>query len=89
MLGGEKMSKTKENPKDESELEMLLKKNTYGKGLTPAEMSRARYLISVNPVYAKEDCWVCKTSTPNEVDKAIYDTGLCRGHASYALATRK
>jgi hypothetical protein len=83
------MNETKENPKDESELELLLKKNAYGEGLTPVEMNRARYLIWADPVYAKEDCGVCKTSTPNEVDKAIYDTGLCRGHASYALATRK
>jgi hypothetical protein len=67
-----------------SELEVLLEKNAYTEaGLTHDEFKRALTLIYENPVYAKEDCWVCKKS------KAIYDTGLCRGHAFYALGARK
>jgi len=71
-----------------SELEQLLEKNAYGEGLTQEEENRARELIAI-PVLSKDDCWVCKMSCPNNVEKAIFDTGLCRGHAYYALVTRK
>jgi len=74
--------------KTRSELEILLEKNTYGIGLTPKEKLRA-YKLIMNPVYSEVDCWVCKTSSSGEVEKAIYDTGLCQDHALYALITRK
>ena len=73
---------------DKSELEQLLEKNAYGNGLAQGEYERAEQLIR-NPVFSEDDCWVCNMSCPNDVDKAIYDTGLCQGHASYALKTRK
>jgi hypothetical protein len=76
-----------------SELEILLEKNAYVKeGLTPEEMEEASKLIE-NPQYSNENCWVCemverKKSDPR-IDKAIYDIGMCQGHARYALSTRK
>ena len=76
--------KTKKN---ESELQKLLKKNAYGPGLTIEEYQRARFLIN-NPEYTKEDCW-CYKPFLGEPKKTIFDTGLCQGHANYALATRK
>ena len=73
---------------EKSELEHLLEKNAYGEGLTEGEYKRAEQLIK-NPVYSEEDCWLCKMSCPNNTDKAIYDTGVCQGHANYALVTGK
>jgi hypothetical protein len=77
-----------ENTAQKSDLEQLLEKNAYGEGLTGQERSRALQLIN-NPDLSKDNCWVCKISCPNNVQKAIFDTGLCTGHAYYALATRK
>lgn len=71
-----------------SELEQLLEKNAYGTGLSPKEQSRARQLIA-NPDLSEKHCWVCEISCPDDTQKAIFDTGLCQGHAYYALATRK
>lgn len=69
---------------EKSELEILLEKNAYGGGLTPEEWGRAEKLIGeAKPT--EEDCWVCH---PPE-QKTIYSTGLCKGHANYALITRK
>ena len=65
-----------------SELQSLLEKNAYGAGLTVEETKKAKKLIA-DPVYTENECWIC------EEDKAIYDTGICRGHAYYALITRK
>lgn len=73
---------------EKSELELLLEKNAYGEGLTNEEHLKAQRLIA-DPVYSEENCWVCKMSCPDNVDKAIYDTGLCQDHARYALVTRK
>ena len=67
---------------ESSELQKLLYKNAYGVGLTIGEWSRAKDLIS-NPEFNEKPCWVCK------VDKSIFDTGLCQGHALYALNTCK
>ncbi|MDO8601262.1 MAG: hypothetical protein Q7R46_01110 [bacterium] len=71
-----------------SELEQLLEKNAYGTGLTKEESIRANKLIA-NPVLSEDDCWVCKISYSKNIKKAIFDTGLCQNHASYALVTRK
>ncbi|MFH1173835.1 MAG: hypothetical protein V1725_01750 [archaeon] len=71
-----------------SELELLLEKNASREGLSRAEYKRASFLIG-HPEYAEEDCWLCKMSCPQDIEKAIYDTGLCQSHAGYALATRK
>ncbi|MBS3090200.1 hypothetical protein J4433_00330 [Candidatus Pacearchaeota archaeon] len=76
---------------ENSELEKILYKNAYIEiGLTKEEHKRALHLIR-HPVFCKDDCWVCKTTytIKERVGKAIYDTGLCQGHALYALATRK
>ena len=78
--------------KQPSELEQLLEKNTYGGGLTIHEFNRALVLIG-DPLYAKAECWVCSTFPSREKKalehRAIYDTGLCQGHAHYALVTQK
>lgn len=71
-----------------SELEQLLEKNAYGEGLTEEERNRAVELIA-DPVFSKKDCWVCKGLCSNNTPKAIFDTGICQDHASYALATKK
>ncbi|MBI4141485.1 hypothetical protein HY484_01015 [Candidatus Woesearchaeota archaeon] len=72
--------------KPKSELELLLEKNAYTvSGLTGDEHARAVSLIA-NPVVSDDDCWVCPKGSK---DKAIYDTGICKGHAYYALAARK
>jgi hypothetical protein len=76
-----------------SELEGLLERNTYtNKGLTSEEIRRASELIE-SPEYSGENCWVCEMVGRNnksyQVDSAIYDTGMCQGHARYALTTRK
>jgi len=70
---------------EKSELEELLEKNAYGSGLSDEEEKRAWQLIA-KPEYADEECFVCPGQKKG---KAIYDTGLCQGHASYALITRK
>jgi len=70
-----------------SELKELLEKNTEV-GLNRVERSRARQLIA-EPVYSKNDCWLCKMVCPKDIKKAIFDTRLCIGHAYYALDTRK
>lgn len=69
-----------------SELEQLLEKNAYGVGLTVEESRRARHLIA-NPELSEENCWICKMH--DRVNKAIFDTGLCPGHAHYALVSKK
>lgn len=77
-----------QNADQKSELEQLLEKNSYGSGLTSQEQSHALQLIA-NPTLSEDDCWVCKMSRPSDIKKAILDTGLCAGHAYYALTTRK
>jgi hypothetical protein len=76
------------NVPQKSEIKQLLEKNAYGDGLTSEEQKRACQLIA-DPVFSKEDCLACKMSCPNDIKKAIFDIGLCQGHASYALVTRK
>ena len=76
-----------------SELETLLEKNAYTeKGLTKKEMKRTAELIN-SPEYSEKNCWICEGLAKNnknyEAEKAIYDTGMCKGHATYALLTRK
>jgi len=74
-----------------SELEILLERNLMrSPHLTKEEHSKACELID-DPVYSTEECWVCKMykkDNPNypDVRPAIYDTGLCKGHAGYALS---
>ncbi|MBI2450543.1 MAG: hypothetical protein HYV47_03335 [Candidatus Nealsonbacteria bacterium] len=71
---------------EKSELEVLLEKNAYGEGLNKEEYGKALVLIrDAEP--GEEVCWVCKMN--NQDDRSIHDTGLCKGHARYALATRK
>ena len=79
----EKTQKTAQN----LDLQSLLDKNRK-EGLTSEEDKRARELI-VNPEYSDRDCWCCRMSTPGDIGKAIYDTGLCKSHANYALISRK
>ncbi len=71
---------------DMSELQQLLVKNAYVCELTGEEYLRARQLIA-NPVYTNKKCGFCKESIPENM--AVYDTGLCQGHAYYALVRRK
>ncbi len=76
---------------EKSELEVLLEKNAYGSGLTREEQNRAVELI-VNAEITEKGCWICEMydrDISQEENKAIYDTGVCRGHAHYALSTRK
>lgn len=64
----------------------LLKKNAYTQeGLTQAERLEAEALIEFLP-RGEDNCWVC---LPNRPQKAIAGIGLCQGHATYALITRK
>lgn len=71
-----------------SELQKLLEKNASpGESLTKEEEKRAYQLIA-NPVLSEDDCLVCKMM-PGRAGKAIFDTGLCGGHALYALAAKK
>jgi hypothetical protein len=76
--------------REKSELEILLERNAYGGGLTLEQEATAFKLIQAAPLSDK-DCWVCSGiyDRPDRIDKAIYDTGLCKGHAAYALATGK
>ncbi|MBU2612567.1 MAG: hypothetical protein KKB62_02490 [Nanoarchaeota archaeon] len=77
---------------EKSELELLLIKNASTGDLTHEENRRARELID-NPVYSEKDCWLCAMMGSGngeyQVDKAIYDIGVCQGHARYTLATAK
>lgn len=83
------MSEIQTTPKTEwSELQKLLWENAYGKGLSIEEYKRATMLINES-VISEEDCWVCKMFPENKIDKVIFDTGLCLGHATYALVTQK
>jgi len=70
---------------EKSELMQLLVKNTR-QGLTGEEYRMARQLIA-NPVYTNKKCGFCKEPIPENM--AIYDTGMCQGHAYYALVRRK
>lgn len=67
---------------EDSELQKLLKKNALGAGLTTGEKAKAHDLIS-NSEFSEALCENCKK------EKAIFDTGLCKGCALYALITRK
>ena len=71
--------------KTKSELELSLEKNAYGPGLSAEERTRAEQLLG-SPEFSGKPCWVCPK---HDADSAIYDTGLCQGHAYYALVTRK
>ncbi len=72
-----------------SELKSLLEKNTSETGLTSEEFKRATELIVDSEYSTDEDCWCCRMTTPPRLSKAIYDIGLCKGCASYALISRK
>ena len=63
---------------------MILNAYTVG-GLTATEQAEARRMIEIEPD-VEDTCWLCSSG---EKAKAIGDTGLCRGHNSCALATRK
>ena len=75
-----------------SELMTLLRKNADWVGLDSQEQDTALELIA-KAEENDEDCWLCKMvylpDWPDRVDKSIYDSCLCKGHAVYALATRK
>ena len=66
---------------EKSRLEVLLEKNAYGEGLTPEEKREASALIGKPEFRGGRTCF-CG-------EPAIFDTGLCQAHASYALVTRK
>jgi hypothetical protein len=72
---------------EESRLQKLLKQNAAGY-ITIDEYTEAERLIAA-PTLSEEDCWVCKMACPNDIKKSIFDTGLCQGHANYALKTQK
>jgi len=75
--------------KIKSRLQRLLERNAHTVGgLSGAERHEAAILIW-EAEEGDEDCRACKTSCPEDIRKSIYDTGLCEGHAFYALATRK
>jgi hypothetical protein len=77
--------------REKSELQRLLEKNAYGEGLTPQEREDALNLIA-HPVFSEKHCWVCaivRTHPNDMIENAIFDTGLCQRHASYALVTQK
>ncbi len=65
--------------------DLMVRNCTVGRGLTLREDKEAQLLISRLPLGA-EDCWVCSSEDKR---KAISGLGICRGHAGYALATRK
>ncbi|HEB47335.1 MAG TPA: hypothetical protein ENI22_02595 [Candidatus Pacearchaeota archaeon] len=68
-----------------SELENLLEKHTSGEKLTSYEYKRAHKLIGT-PEYSAEICGFCRGP---DKKLAIYDTGLCQEHATYALVRGK
>ncbi len=71
-----------------SRLLELLEKNAYGQGLSNEEIKEAKRLIAkAKP--GTEECWVCKMIENSRQSKAIYDTGICKSHAYYALITKK
>jgi hypothetical protein len=80
------------NGTPKSELELLLEKNCDSKGLiTQDEVDRAWELIQ-HPEYYQGNCWCCEGLSyrfPNQDIRAVYDTGLCKGHAEQALRQRK
>lgn len=63
----------------------LMVKNAYTMGITPEEYNEAEILIRGLPL-GQKDCWVCQEG---HKEKEILDLGICRGHANYALVTRK
>ena len=67
-----------------SRLQSILEKSSSGEGVTPEEYREARKLI-LNPEYSDKGCCLCF----NPMNKAIYDTGLCRAHALYDLIRTK
>lgn len=68
-----------------SELLLLLEKSAYGEGLSPEEESAAFQLIR-KPVQVEGLCWMCGSAKHSP---AIYDTGLCKGHALFALVSTR
>lgn len=69
-------------------LHSLMVKNTYGEGLSGQEFNEAETLIGGLPL-GSNDCWACSFDGNKEKRKEISGLGICRGHASYALVTRK
>jgi len=72
---------------EKSRLQQLLEKNS-STGLTREEESEAVGLIN-NPDFSEKNCWVCKMACSDDIKKAIFDTDLCQGHATYVLNTQK
>ena len=73
---------------EKSELEALLKRNVQFGGLTKEEEDRVAILIAC----AKEtdkDCVSCGRSRWRKADKAIAESGLCKGHTLYEFIIRK
>lgn len=68
-------------------LQGLMVKNAYEGGLSKKEYDEAETLIDGLPL-GQEDCWVCPSDDKGK-RKGILDYGICRGHAHYALITRK
>jgi hypothetical protein len=80
---------SQEEGRQKSELEIILEKKAFKKeGLTPREIKRARELID-NPQYSGINCIACERFERNNANsivyRAIYDTGMCQGHARYML----
>ena len=72
-----------------SELKQLLEKNAWSLGgLNGEELSRVIELLDA-PIVSEENCWVCEMFRPANVQKAIFDTGLCYEHACRALVEKK
>ena len=85
-IGGEKRAeKLEQDFAKASELLRLMLRNAYTlEGLSSDEIVRAKNLILDTP---KTDSDCGRGGSCRE--KAIGDTGLCRAHNLYALATRK
>lgn len=73
---------------EKSELKVLLEKNAKYGGLTKQEEDRIATLIA-NAQETDKDCALCGRSRWRKADKAIAESGLCRGHTLYELITRE
>jgi len=81
----EKVIITSQGP---SRLQQLLEQNACGSDLNEQEKKEARILIDNLPLGDK-GCWVCGFDKERNNRKVISGLDICRGHAGYALATRK
>ncbi len=89
MMSDYKNNDNKEKIHEKSELEALIEKSSYtDEGLSQAEYLRALELIA-KPVFAEDNCRLCKLYRSKEPALAIYDTDLCQRHAIDTLNSKE